>query len=75
MPEVRLLVHRTTKRRLGDGKNITIKGKTTSQYLASVVVDNLLLLFILRAQDDAGQHHRPAAEIKRSGRHTPKSSM
>ncbi|ENE99064.1 hypothetical protein [Escherichia coli] len=37
-------------------KDITIKGKTTSQYLASVVVDNLPPRPLYPdAQDDAGQ--------------------
>ncbi|XNM49048.1 hypothetical protein ACLK17_11245 [Escherichia coli] len=58
-------------------KDITIKGKTTSQYLASVVVGSLppRPFNIRMRQDDAGQHHRPAAERKRFWSSYTKSSM
>ncbi|ENF50482.1 hypothetical protein ECP03048162_2844 [Escherichia coli P0304816.2] len=61
--EVRLLVQIQRNGGWVTEKDITIKGKTTSQYLASVVVDNLPPRPLYPdAQDDAGQHHRPAAE-------------
>ncbi len=62
--EVRLLVQIQRNGGWVTEKDITIKGKTTSQYLASVVVDNLppRPFNIRMRRMDAGQHHRPAAE-------------
>ncbi|UIV54552.1 hypothetical protein H6S08_17750 [Escherichia coli] len=58
-------------------KDITIKGKTTSQYLASVVVDNLpprpFNIRMRRMTPDSTP--QTSCRTKRSGRHTPKSSM
>ncbi|EHV01184.1 host specificity protein J [Escherichia coli DEC4B] len=61
---VRLLIQLQRNGNWVTEKDVTINGKTTSQFLASVILDNLppRPFNIRMGQGDGGQHHGPAAE-------------
>ncbi|WP_435052210.1 hypothetical protein [Escherichia coli] len=57
-------------------KDVTINGKTTSQFLASVILDNLPPRPLTSGWSGRRRTApRTSCRIRRSGRHTPKLSM
>ncbi len=73
---VRLLIQLQRNGNWVTEKDVTINGKTTSQFLASVILDNLPPRpFNIRMVRRRRTAPRTSCRTERCGRHTPKSSM
>ncbi len=73
---VRLLIQLQRNGNWVTEKDVTINGKTTSQYLASVILENLPPAPLTSGWSGRRRTApRTSCRIRRSGRHTPKSSM